>query len=273
LHKAFSFGLDASFAYTYATARSYGDGIGDQVTSAYKTNTYSVNGINEHEKGYGTYVAPHRIIASVGYSKEYAKHFKSSVSLIYDGSPLGYASTYSYTRYSYTFDSNIVGDGGANNLLYIPASREELNSWNFADYTPKGSTTVYAADQQRDDFWNYINQDSYLKKHKGQYAERGGAVMPWHHQFDFKFNQDFYLKVKGKKNTLQFGVDIQNVGNLLNKNWGLYKQVNTTTPLNYKNGVYNLNTVNGERLTSTYTNYLSTSSTYRVMFSLRYMFN
>lgn len=69
LHKNFDFGLDASFAYTYSRARSYGDGIGDQVTSAYRTNTYAVNGINDHELGYGTYVAPHRIIASLGYSK------------------------------------------------------------------------------------------------------------------------------------------------------------------------------------------------------------
>ena len=50
LHKAFDFGLDLSFAYTHSKARSYGDGIGDQVTSAYKTNTYSINGINDHGK-------------------------------------------------------------------------------------------------------------------------------------------------------------------------------------------------------------------------------
>ena len=98
LHKSFNFGLDASFAYTYSRARSYGDGIGDQVTSAYKTNTYSINGINDHELGYGTYVAPHRIIASLGYSKAYAKHFRSSVSFIYEGAPLGYAGgSYSYS--------------------------------------------------------------------------------------------------------------------------------------------------------------------------------
>ena len=46
---------------------------------------------------------------------------------------MGYAGGYGYARYSYTFAGNIVGDGGANNLLYIPASREELNSWTFAE--------------------------------------------------------------------------------------------------------------------------------------------
>ena len=73
LRKNFDFGLDLSFAYTHSKSRSYSDGIGDQVTSAYKTNTYSVNGINEHELGYGTYVAPDRILATVGYKKEYGR--------------------------------------------------------------------------------------------------------------------------------------------------------------------------------------------------------
>lgn len=124
LRKNFDFGLDVSFAYTHSKARSYSDGIGDQVTSAYKTNTYSVNGINEHELGYGTYVAPDRVLATIGYRKEYGKHFATSVSLLYEGMQMGFAGSYSYSRYSYTFGGNVVGDYGANNLLYVPATRE-----------------------------------------------------------------------------------------------------------------------------------------------------
>ena len=273
LHKSFNFGLDASFAYTYSRARSYGDGIGDQVTSAYKTNTYSINGINDHELGYGTYVAPHRIIASLGYSKAYAKHFRSSVSFIYEGAPLGYAGgSYSYSRYSYTYTTNIVGDGGANNLIYVPATKDELT---FKDVTSEQTGAVtYSAAQQKEDFWNFVQQDKYLKKRLGKYAERGGAVMPWHHQLDFKFNQDFYMMIGGKKNLLQFGVDIQNLANLLNKDWGLYKTVNSTTPLKDNgDGTFTMQKASGQVLNSTYKNYANTASTYRVMFSLRYIFN
>lgn len=272
LHKNFDFGLDASFAYTYSRARSYGDGIGDQVTSAYKTNTYAVNGINDHELGYGTYVAPHRIIASLGYSKAYAKHFRSSVSFIYEGAPLGYAGgSYSYSRYSYTYTKNIVGDGGANNLLYVPATKDELT---FKDVTSATGEVTYSAEQQKEDFWNFVQQDKYLKKRLGKYAERGGAVMPWHHQLDFKFNQDFYMMIGGKKNLLQFGVDIQNLANLLNKDWGLYKTVNSIAPLaDNGDGTFTMQKVSGQVLNSTYKNYASTASTYRVMFSLRYIFN
>lgn len=293
LAKRFDFGLDLSASYTYSFARSYGDGIGDQVNSAYYNNRYSVNGNNEKELGYGTYVSPNRLLISATFHKDYGKHFGTRVGLVYEGMNMGYAGGYGSTRYSYTMTSNVVNDYGSNALIYVPASRAELDQWVFAektynsstrqdvDYTyvdANGNTQIYTADQQRDDFWAYINQDDYLKKHKGEYAKRGGAVMPWHHQLDFKFEQNFYLNVGGQRNTLQFGVDIKNLANLLNSDWGLYKTVNNYSILGYnsrtgdshgftfqKNGRY--------RLTDTYSKYTSFNSTYSIQFSIRYIFN
>lgn len=273
LAKKFDFGLNLSASYTYSKAKSYGDGVGDQVSSAYYNNRYSVNGNNDMELGYGTYVAPNRLLISASYKKDYGKNFGSEVGLIYEGMNMGYADGYSCTRYTYQLTSNVVGDYGSNGLVYIPASREALNEWNFKD---NGS---YTAEQQKDDFWAYINQDDYLKNHKGEYAERGGAVMPWHHQLDFKFNQNFYLNVAGQKNTLQFGVDIKNLANLLNNSWGLYKTVNNTKLLKYtagKNGAQGSFQFqkNGKNvLSKTYTNNTSFNSTYSIQFSIRYIFN
>mgnify|MGYP004500927315 FL=1 len=273
LAKKFDFGLNLSASYTYSKAKSYGDGVGDQVSSAYYNNRYSVNGNNDMELGYGTYVAPNRLLISASYKKDYGKNFGSEVGLIYEGMNIGYADGYSCTRYTYQLTSNVVGDYGSNGLVYIPASREALNEWNFKD---NGS---YTAEQQKDDFWAYINQDDYLKNHKGEYAERGGAVMPWHHQLDFKFNQNFYLNVAGQKNTLQFGVDIKNLANLLNNSWGLYKTVNNTKLLKYtagKNGAkgsFQFQKNGKEVLSKTYTNNTSFNSTYSIQFSIRYIFN
>ncbi|MDR1653609.1 MAG: carboxypeptidase regulatory-like domain-containing protein [Prevotellaceae bacterium] len=268
LRKKFDFGLDLSFAYTRSESKAYGDGIGDQVTSAFYTNMFSKNGVNDHELGYGTYVSPDRIIATIGYQKDYAKHFGTGAYFVYDGSQLGYAGGYSYTRFSYTM-GNVTGDGGANNLLYIPASRAELDTWTFAD------ATDYTGAEQKDDFWKYIEQDKYLKAHKGEYAERGGALMPWHHQLDFKFIQNFYLMAGGKKNTLQVGIDIKNLLNLLNSNWGLYKTTYSTNILSYNTttGVYTFPKVSNEVLKSTFKNYESFTSTYSLQLSVRYIFN
>lgn len=274
LAKTFDFGLHLSASYTRSYAKSYGDGIGDQVNSAYYNNRYSVNGNNDTETGYGTYVSPNRVLASAAYRIKYAKNFASSLSLIYEGMNMGYAGGYSAARYSYTFTGNIVGDYGSNNLLYIPASREALDKWNFADYTDsKTGEVTYSAKEQRDDFWAYINEDSYLKGRKGKYVERGGAIMPWHHQLDLKFNQDFFLNVGGKRNTLQFGVDIKNFLNLLNSDWGIYKTVNNTSLLSYKSGAYQFQKNGGKKLTDTYSNLNSFNSTYSIQFSVRYIFN
>ena len=273
LAKKFAFGLNLSASYTYSKAKSYGDGVGDQVSSAYYNNRYSVNGNNDMELGYGTYVAPNRLLISASYKKDYGKNFGSEVGLIYEGMNMGYADGYSCTRYTYQLTGNVVNDYGSNGLVYIPASREALDKWNFKD------NGKYTAEQQKDDFWAYINQDDYLKNHKGEYAERGGAVMPWHHQLDFKFNQNFYLNVAGQKNTLQFGVDIKNLANLLNNSWGLYKTVNNTKLLKYtagKNGAagsFQFQKNGKDVLSKTYTNYTNFNSTYSIQFSIRYIFN
>ena len=279
LAKKFAFGLNLSASYTYSKAKSYGDGVGDQVSSAYYNNRYSVNGNNDMELGYGTYVAPNRLLISASYKKDYGKNFGSEVGLIYEGMNMGYADGYSCTRYTYQLTGNVVNDYGSNGLVYIPASREALNEWKFTDVKDKAGKVTYTAEQQKDDFWAYINQDDYLKNHKGEYAERGGAVMPWHHQLDFKFNQNFYLNVAGQKNTLQFGVDIKNLANLLNNSWGLYKTVNNTKLLKYtagKDGAagsFQFQKNGKDVLSKTYTNLTSFNSTYSIQFSIRYIFN
>ena len=281
LAKRFDFGLDLKASYTYAKAKSYSDGIGDQVSSAYNNNRYSVNAVNGEELGYGSYVSPNRLLITANYRKEYAKHFATTIGLVYDGMNNGFigGSNYRYSRFSYTLNTNVIGDRGGNNLMYLPESRAALDQWNFTDIVEKDAagnvTGTYTAAQQKDDFWAYIQQDDYLKDRTGKYTERGGAVMPWHHQLDLKLLQDFYVKVGGKRNTLQLGVDIENLPNLINKNWGLYKQVNSMMPLTYtaKSNSYNFIKQGGEVLRDTYSDYNGFLSTYRIQFSVRYIFN
>ena len=278
LNKSFDFGLNLNASYTLQTAKSYTEGIGDQVTSAYNNYRNSINAVNDNETGYATYVAPNRLLVAATYKLKESKNVTNTFSLVYDGYQYGYLGSYSYSRYSYIFNSNVNNDPSApGNLIYVPASRQELNSWNFVDNgTVDGQP--YTADMQRDDFWTFIEQDDYLQDRKGQYAERGGAKMPWHHQLDFKYLRDMSIKWGKTKHTLQLGLDIENLLNFLCKDWGLYKQVTGNTLLTYKTnkdnvGQYTYNLVDGQRHTSTTQNYLSTASTYRIQFTIRYLFN
>jgi hypothetical protein len=274
LHKAFDFGLDLSASYTLSTAKSYTEGIGDQVSSAYNNYRNSINAVNDNETGYATYVAPNRLLVSASYKLKESANSSSTFSLVWDAYQYGYLGTYSYSRYSYIFASNVNNDPSApGNLIYVPASRQELNGWDFKEGKVGGQP--YTAEMQRDDFWAFIQQDDYLKNRTGQYAERGGAKMPWHHQLDFRYMRDMSFKAGKTKHTLQLGLDIENLLNFLCKDWGLYKQITGNNLLTYdaKNNQYQYNLVNGARHLSTSQNYETTASTYRIMFTIRYLFN
>lgn len=265
------YGFDGMIAYTYSNALSYGDGWGDQVYSAWQ-NAATVNGQNFVELGYAGYVMPHRLIASLSYTADYARNFGTGISIFYEGGPRG--------RYSYTYTKNVVGDGGASNLIYVPASKDELT---FADYKPDGWDHVYSAADQAEDFWNFINNSKYLSSRKGQYAERNGLIAPWTHQFDVRIYQNFYFHQKnGQRHTLQIGLDIENIGNLFNRNWGHFWSVNATSILEivdngYAAGssakpVYNFMANGMERLTSEFSPAISLSSTWMMQLSLRWIF-
>ncbi len=271
IEKNFDKGFSGMIAYTHSEAKNLVDGSGDQASSAWNGNP-NVNGANSPELSYTSYVTPNKIITSLSYRIEYLKHMGSSISLFYQGGSQG--------RFSYVYSSNIVRDGaGSNNLIYIPRDPSEIN---FVNQTV--NTFVWTAQAQSDAFFAYIAQDKYLRSRQGQYAERNGALMPWRNQIDVKLLQDFYINVGGKRNTIQLSLDILNITNLLNSNWGLaqsYNQGNILTPTNVAAIVaggavvptYKLNPYNNTMLTKTFNNTISYASTYSMQFGIRYIFN
>ena len=75
--------------------------------------------------------------------------------------------------------------------MYVPASKDEMT---FVDIKDKQNNVTYTAEEQQEDFWNYVNSDSYLSERKGQYVERASSLEPWIHRFDMKIAQDFLCK-------------------------------------------------------------------------------
>lgn len=222
---------------------------------------------NDLEIGIAPSVLTHRIVGSFSYRKEYLKHLATTVSLFYEGASQG--------RFSYVVGGDLNNDGNSNvDLMYIPRTASELT---FVNATYGGVT--YTPAQQSAAFDAFVNQDSYLSKRRGQYAERNGAQLPWYNRLDFKFVQDIFTSVKGSKNTLQFTADIFNFLNLLNRDWGIRKIVIQNQPLVFAgyntSGVptYRMNQFNNQLLTTTYRDNISTGSTWSMQIGLRYMFN
>lgn len=219
LKKDFAWGLSLMAAYTHSSSKTLGEGLGDQVSSAYNTMTYTVNGSNTEELGYASFVSPNRVIANVSYRIPEGKRFATTLGLFYEGYNYCYVAGYSYTRYSYTMKT-VTGDGGANNLIYIPTDAD-LAAMTFKNAANK------------DAFKAFIESDKYLSANRGKYSQRGGVAAPFYSRFNFKVAQDFKFNVAGKETTFQLGLDIVNLGNLINSNWGCLQQISTDTILSY----------------------------------------
>ncbi len=273
LSKSFSRGFFGSLAYTYTIARDISGNPGSQAASVWSANP-SITSQNAQSLSYAQYALPHRIVGSVSYRATYFKHLATTVSLFYDGA--------AQRNFTYTYNGDLNGDGNAGSvdIMYIPRDRSEIV---FVDQPATNTLTAFTAQQQEDAFFQYLEQDRYLRNHKGQYAERNASLFPWYHRFDFKILQDIFTDIGSNKHTLQFSLDILNVGNLLNNKWGVLKQLNATNgfqanPLVFAG--YNTEGVptfrmaqsRGALITETFSNTLSTSSTWGMQLGLRYIF-
>ena len=111
-----------------------------------------------------------------------------------------------------------------NDLLYVPTAGE-LQQMQFAG-TPAEQVTQAA------NYEAYIQQDDYLSENRGEYTERYGALAPWRGKWDVKLLQDYKFNAgNGKTNTIQISVDVLNVGNLLNSDWGIVQLPNNVSPV------------------------------------------
>lgn len=203
-------GLNIMASYTHTESKEVTGMPGNNAYSTWQ-GVYSIDGPNFAKVQRSQYVIPDRVIASLNYTKSHKRPgFDTHYSLFYTG--------YSPAGYSYLYSNDMNGDGVTGDLIYIPKNDSEINFVNTVD---NQGNVLYTAEQNRADFWAYANQDSYLKNHKGQYAEAYSARAPWVHQFDLRIAQDFSFKVGKSAHKLQLTFDFMNIGNMFNSKWGV----------------------------------------------------
>ena len=242
-------------AYTHTVNKEVTGMPGSNASAAWQY-LHTVNGPNVIDVRPSSYVTPDRIIANVSY-----KWGKEHYSLFYSG--------YSPSGWSYAYSNDLNGDGLAYDLMYIPRDDSEIK---------------FVSDDDRIAFWNYVEQDDYLKNHKGQYAEAYSARAPWVHTFDFKYAHDFDLKIGNTRHKLQLIANIENIGNLLNSKWGVQKYapgmsnniIRLLSVAKKENGVpvYRMNTTSdGSYMKSTWDYNHSYGQCWRLQLGVKYYFN
>ena len=179
---------------------------------------------------------------------------------------------------SYVTSGDLNGDGGtSNDLMYIPRSIAEMNFEAITGSTP------FTVAQQEAAFEAYINQDSYLRSRRGQYAERGGLILPNVTRMDLSLSQDVSRLVSGSKNTLQIRLDILNFTNMLNKDWGLSQSAVSNSPLIVRTPAttgpkageprYQMRVVGGQLMNKTFQKNAGVNDVWRMQLGFRYTFN
>jgi hypothetical protein len=270
ISKAISKGFFGSIAYTYTLATEISSNPGSQATSAWQS-IINRGTPNDEELYNSAYSIPHRILGNLSYRFEYANHFATTISLYYEGA--------NQSRYSYIVGGDINGDGNnASDLMFIYAKGSDVP---FVDATVKvGNVTSvkYTIAQQQAAYDQLVANTPYLKKHAGQYAERNSALTPWFNRVDARLLQDFYVKTGNTKHTLQFSLDVINLPNLLNRDWGIRDLYIINNPLTLKSSTgsasptFNLAEYNGQLNTEPFRKNTSFSTTWGMQLGLRYIF-
>ncbi|MBF9238642.1 TonB-dependent receptor [Hymenobacter sp. BT683] len=198
--------LDAYAGYSYGQSKDIVNGVRVSPAANYEWNQSLV--ANTPALAYSNFDLRHKFIGNVTYNATLWEKTGVSASLIYiarSGSP-----------FTFVYEGDVNRDGSAkNDLLYIPRNASEIKLVDFA--TPQGTVT---AQQQYDQLAKYIANDEYLSGRRGRYAERNGARTPWTQQLDLRFTAKLPVSKTGTQR-LEVSFDFINLGNLLNREWGL----------------------------------------------------
>ena len=233
--------FSANFAYTYSVVRDVNSTTSSRAISNWMYN-HAVDP-NNPKLTTSLFSIPHRILANVSYRWVYDKNSELTIGLFYEGRSGSPMSFLYYTQSNITWDKDVLIDTRVrdanndnvwgNDLCYIPNELKFVNgAWQDdkmilvngdQEYTaPDGTKMKYVEALEK-----FLSDWDDLKR--GKIMDRFGLHQPWRHQLDLRISQE--IPTVGRQR-IELTLDILNVLNLLNKDWGQVKYV--------RNGEYSL---------------------------------
>ncbi len=200
-------GIYAKFAYTYGVSKDLNSAVSSIALSQWRFN-HAVDP-NNPALSYSNFDYRHRVLGIISYRREIWRGIAATIGLYYNG--------LSGQPYSWVYNGDVNGDGQVeNDLIYIPKDRNDII------LVDVGGNNLPYTNQAYDELNSFIENDPYLSKNRGKFAERMAARGPWTHQVDARLTIEV-PSIRGHKLELTF--DILNLTNLLNKDWGIVKTV------------------------------------------------
>jgi hypothetical protein len=193
-----------NMGYTYTHATEVGPLTSSTASSGWNYQ-YAFNA-NEDVATNARYQIKDRFSGSLNWKHKFFGDYETRAGLVYEGR--------SGRPFSYVFVNDINGDSrSANDLFYVPKGPGDVL---FGTLSSAGVFTANAAMETA--FFNWLDGNKDLNKIRGTVAGANAFRAGWVNTFDLRLTQELPGFFKGHKSEIT--LDVQNVGNLLNKKWG-----------------------------------------------------
>ena len=195
------FNVENNFSWTVAYSFTDATEVNGLTSSRAISNwrSQAAFNVNENVDSTSAYVNRDRFLANASYRMNFFGDYKTQISMFYEGR--------AGKPFSWVFNNDMNGDGQAgNDLLYIPNPNE----------------VRFITEADRVAFYEILARND-LTGYQGSVLPRNSERAPWVNSFDVRISQELPGFTKGNK--AEIWLDILNIGNLLNKDWGLIDEV------------------------------------------------
>lgn len=203
LSKKWDNGVNLTASYTHQDITDGNTGTSSQAASNYKYDV--VANRNVDYMGTGNYEIKHSFKVNLGYTHQFFAGYDTRVDLFFErrsGQPYGWLmGTYKVTDLG---DESYLSQTNAY-TPYIPSGADDPN-------------VKYAGGLDYQTFMDQYVKPAGLEKYAGGYVAKNASTKPWVTTLDLSFSQEIPGFMKDHKGVLYF--TIQNLANLLNKDWG-----------------------------------------------------
>ena len=207
--KDFDSGFFLSGSYTFQDVTDQNPGTSSVAFSNYQNTAFTDP--NFAAQGIANYQRDHQFRLVAGYDAELFGDNNTRIEFFYN--------LRSGQRYSHTFNDPTNGRSavfgvngrGSRGLLYVP----DVSSITADSRVTYDSQATFAA------FQSFV-QNSELNGYQGQIADKNIGKTPWVHKLDLSVRQEVPFVFGGK---LELMADVENVLNMIDKDWGTIQQV------------------------------------------------
>ncbi len=206
--------IDLFIGYAYTRSEDVNPGTSSRAISNFEN--FSTDNFNFSSAAISNYSIKHAITARLNLEHEFIKDHPTSLTLfgfVQSGRPFSYTFECGRSRTTCVdgvpFNNNIFGDEDGSedrSLLYVPLENDP--------------SVMYAPGFDLAGFNAFIAENGL---ERGAIVGRNTQRSNWNGRLDVRFQQSLPAPIDG--HALKFVVDIQNLTNLINDEWGLYREI------------------------------------------------